>query len=229
MASRMSHPFSRAKSSKVIAIPLLALLWIVFATPAEAQLCRGGPSFATLPYHATGLAEFGDETRGLGGDFFVGGRHLFGGAGFIVRDVESTGSSGTEVSSRVGLALPVSRVQRIDVCPSGFVGFGTGPDVGDVDVSTFRAGAGLRAGVAVRDTDVLTVVPTFGIDVFRERLAFESGGIEQDRSDGVGVASLGVGFIVKRRLAMIPELAVPFSAADSEVTVTIRVTYAFGQ
>jgi hypothetical protein len=215
---------------RTIGTSLLALLlWIVSAAPAEAQLCRGGPSFAAMPYQVSAIAEVGDETRGVGGDFFVGGRYLFGGAGFAVRDVEDTGSTGTEIASRVGLDLPVSRVQRIHLCPSGFVSFGTGPDIGDIDVSTFRVGAGLRAGVAVRDTDGLTVVPTFGIDVFRERLALESGGVEQDRSDGVGVASLGVGFIVNRRLALIPELAVPFSAADSEVTFSVRVSFAFGQ
>jgi hypothetical protein len=142
------------RDARTIGTSLLALLlWIGFAAPAEAQLCRGGPSFAALPYQVAAIAEFGDDTRGFGGDFFVGGRYLFGGAGFAVRDVESTNSTATEVTSRVGLDLPVSRVQRIHVCPSGFVSFGTGPDVGDVDVSTFRVGAGVRAGVAVRDTD----------------------------------------------------------------------------
>jgi hypothetical protein len=217
------------RDARTIGTSLLALLlWIGFAAPAEAQLCRGGPSFAALPYQVAAIAEFGDDTRGFGGDFFVGGRYLFGGAGFAVRDVESTNSTATEVTSRVGLDLPVSRVQRIHVCPSGFVSFGTGPDIGDVDVSTFRVGAGVRDGVAVRDTDGLTVEPTFGIDVLRERLAFESGGVEQDQADAVGVASLGVGFIVNRRFAIIPELAVPFSAADSEVTFSVRISYAFG-
>ena len=206
---------------------LTVLLWLAAASPAAAQLCRGGPSFAATPYQVTGIVELGDETRGFGGDFSVGGRYLFGGAGFAVREFETTDGTATEVTSRIGLELPVSRAQRFYLCPSGFIGVGAGPDTGEVDVSTFRVGAGLRAGVAVRDRDSLTVVPTFGIDVLRERLAFESGGVEQDQADGIGIASLGVGFIVQRRFAMIPELTVPFSAADSEVTFSVRFSYAF--
>lgn len=207
---------------------LTLLVWLGRVTAAEAQLCRGGPSFSGLPYQASAIAELGDDTRGIGGDFFVGGRYLFGGAGVVVRDIETAGSTATEVSSRVGVDLLVSRMQRIYLCPSALVSFGTGPDIGDLDVSTFRIGAGLRAGVAVRDTDGLTVVPTFGIDVLRERLAFESGGVEQDESDGIGIASLGVGFIINRRFAIIPELAAPFSAADSEVIFSVRISYGFG-
>jgi hypothetical protein len=205
-----------------------ALLLVLFATPAHAQLCRGGPSFATHPYQAAATAAFTDGARAFGGDFGVGGGYLFAAAGFASRHVDDRDSSATEVSGRVGVDLPINRTRRIFFCPSGSFAFATGPDIGTTDVSSFRVGVGGRVGVGVHDTPELMIVPTFGLDVFRERVAFEVGGIEEDEADGVGVASLGVGFILNRRLAIIPELGVPFSAADSDVTFSVRVAFGFG-
>ena len=105
---------------------------------------------------------------------------------------------------------------------------GTGPDAGAVEVSTFRAGAGGLLGVGVYDSASLMIVPTFGIDLLRECRALEVGGIEEDDSDGVASAMLGVGFIINRRIAIVPEFTVPISAADSDATVGVHVAVGFG-
>lgn len=205
-----------------------AIVLLLFATPAYAQLCRGGPSFGPNPYQVGATAAFTDGAQAFGGDFGVGGRYFFASAGFTARQVDDLDSSATEVSARAGVELPVNRTRRIFFCPTAFLAFGNGPDIGATDVSTFRIGVGGRVGVGVHDTPELMVIPTFGIDVLRERLAYELGGIEEDEADGVGVATLGVGFVIHRRFAIIPELSVPFSAADSDVTVGVRFAFGFG-
>ena len=204
------------------------LVLTLVASPAYAQLCRGGPSFGVNPYQVAATAAFTDGAQAFGGEFGVGGEYLFAAAGFASRHVDDLDSTATDVSARVGVELPVNRTRRIFFCPSGFLSFGNGPDVGATDVSTFRVGVGGRVGVGVHDTRRLMVIPTFGIGLLRERVAFELGGVEEDDSDGVGIASLGVGFVIHRRFAIIPELGVPFSAADSDVTVSVRVAFGFG-
>lgn len=210
-------------------ISCLAALLIAFLTsPAYAQLCRGGPSFAGFPYQVGAMASATDGAQAYGGDFSVGGQYLFAGAGFSARHVDEADASSAEVSSRAGLEFRVSQTRRIYFCPAAFVAFGTGPDLGDVDVSTFAVGGGGRVGVVVRDTDAFQLVPTFGVDAVRERRALELGGVEQENTDGYGVAALGVGLIFNRRFGITPEVGVPFSAADSDATVTVRVAYGFG-
>jgi hypothetical protein len=206
----------------------VCLVLLLVASPAHAQLCRARPSFEVNPYQLDGRAAFTDGGRSLGGDFGVGGRYLFATAGVASRHVTDLDSEETVISTRVGVEVPINRERRIFFCPSGFVSFGTGPDAGPVDVSTFRAGVGGQVGVGVYDSASLMIVPTLGIDVLRERLALEVGGIEEDESDGVASAMLGVGFIINRRIAIVPEFTVPISAADSDVTVGVRVAFGFG-
>jgi hypothetical protein len=206
----------------------IAGVLVMTATPALAQVCRARPSFSTSPYQVGGRAAFTDGGRTFGGDFGVGGRYLFATAGVSSRYVEEPDSYETAISTRVGVELLVDRTRRIYFCPSGFLSFGTGPDIGALDVSTFRVGAGGRVGVGVYDSPSLMVVPTLGIDLLRERRAFEIGGVEEDEADGVGLATIGVGFIINRQFAIVPEFFVPFSAADSDVTVGVRFVFGFG-
>jgi hypothetical protein len=205
-----------------------AVLLVLVASPGYAQICRGAPSFAGPPYQVGGMVAVTEGAQAYGGEFAVGGQYLFAGAGVSARHFDEVESASAEVSSRVGLEVRVSETRRIFFCPVGFVAFGTGPDAGAVDVSTFSVGAGGRVGVMVRDTDPLSIVPTFGVDAVRERIARESGGVEQDETDGYGLAALGVGFIVNRRFSITPEIGVPFSAADSDVIFTVRFAYGFG-
>lgn len=205
----------------------IPLLLIGSATPASAQLCRGGPSFAAYPYQVGALVRAAGDTRAFGGNFAVGGRYLFAGAGFSARRADEADTTAAEVSSLAGLELRVSQVRRIFFCPVAFVAFGTGPDRGDTDVSTFDVGGGGRVGVVVRDSDALQIVPVFGVDAVRRRSALELNGTEEDETDGYGVAALGVGFIINRRFAITPEAGVPFSAADSDVMFTLRIAYGF--
>src|SRR5688572_26490605 len=64
-AARMTLSRTDRRVCRRIAPSLVVLLACLgLALPAEAQLCRGGPSFAVLPYHASLVAEAGDDTRG---------------------------------------------------------------------------------------------------------------------------------------------------------------------
>jgi hypothetical protein len=134
----------------------------------------------------------------------------------------------TQISGTVGAELDVSQNRRVFVCPVATIGFGAGPDVGGVDISTFSLGAGGEVGVIAYEVDNLRVVPTFGLLVDYSRINAEFGGTDESASDTSGRAIAGVGFIFSEAIGLTPAISVPFSAAGSDPTFVIQLSFGFG-
>lgn len=205
----------------------IALLGAV--SPAEAQLCSGAPSFAQAPYQVGVGAAFRDGAQGFGGQFAAGGTALFAGAGVAVLSFSDLDATQTNINIFAGTDLGVDENDSVFFCPLASFGFGVGPDIGPVDVSTFSLRGGGSVGVIASSTDMLMVVPTFGFAAAWQRVTVEAGGMDTDESDSYGVANLGVGFIFNRLVAITPGISIPFSVADSDVTFTIGFAFNFGQ
>ena len=202
----------------------------VLAGSAEAQLCAGLPSFRDQPMQVGLAASFTDGARGVGGTFAFGGESLFAGAGVSVLNFSDLDSLATDVSAFVGADLQADTDGRVFLCPSGAVGFGVGPDLGAVDISTAALRGGGQVGVIASDQSGLLVIPTFGLFAIYSNVTAEFGGSEESSSDTSGLANLGVGFVFNRNVGITPSIAIPFSAAGgSDVIFTLQFTFNFGR
>jgi hypothetical protein len=209
--------------------PTIVLLLLLSSSAAEAQLCAGNPSFTNQPYQVGLTAAFTDDAHGIGGDFAAGGDEFFAGAGVSVINFRDADVTSTQVTAFGGADWAVNQSQTVFVCPVAHVGFGAGPDFGNVDVSTFRLGAGGRIGVMASSSTELMVIPTFGLTAEYTRVDFEVGNVDDSEGDSSGEASFGVGFVFNRNIGIVPEISVPFSAGNSDPVFSVRFSFAFGR
>jgi hypothetical protein len=196
---------------------------------AEAQFCAGFPSFRDQPYQVGVTAAFTEGAQGVGGEFAAGGDALFAGGGIAVLNFDEVDATATSIFGFGGADLAVDQNQRIFVCPLARIGFGVGPDIGPADVSTFSLRAGGSVGVIASQTNTLLVIPHFGLAADYNRASIEFAGEDESVSDSAGIANVGVGFVLNRNVGITPNIAIPFSAGDSDVIFTIRLSFNFGQ
>lgn len=215
---------------KTIVPCVLALLLVLgVAGAAEAQLCAGAPSFRDGPMQVGLGASFTDGARGVGGSFAYGGGSLFAGAGVSVLNFTEIDSLSTSITASAGADLQADDDGRVFVCPEGAVGFGVGPDLGPVDVSTASVRGGGNVGIVASNTPGLRVIPTFGLFAIYSNVTSEFGSIEESASDTSGLANLGVGFVFNRNVGVLPLLSIPFSTVGgSDVVFTLQFTFNFG-
>jgi hypothetical protein len=83
-------------------------------------------------------------------------------------------------------------------------------------------------GVIASQTNTLMVIPNFGLALHYDRVTVEFRGADESESDSSGLASVGVGFVFNRNVGISPSIAVPFSAGNSDVIFTIRLSFNFG-
>jgi hypothetical protein len=210
-----------------VSAAILSVL-LISTTPAEAQLCTGSPSYANQPYQAALTAAFTEGAHGIGGEFGVGGEALFATAGVGVVNFRDLDALSTQITLSVGADLATSQRGTVFVCPLASIGFGVGPDVGRADVSTIALGAGGSIGVIASQTNMLMVVPTFGLAAIYDRVTLDFGGDDVTNSDTSGRANVGVGFIFNRNIGITPGIEIPFSAGNSDPVFVIRLSFAFG-
>jgi hypothetical protein len=213
---------------KLVLTCALAMI-LVSTIPAEAQLCAGAPSFRDNPLQVGVSAAFRDGAQGVGGSFGAGGEALFASGGVSVVNFDGADSSQTSVSGTIGMDLQADDDGRVFLCPIGQVAFSTGPDFDPVDVSTITLTGGVSVGVIASQTDMLTVIPTFGLFAVHNRVTAEVGGSETTASDASGLASVGAGLLFNRNVSVIPEVLVPFSAGNGDAIFSIKLLYNFGR
>ena len=76
---------------------------------------------------------------------------------------------------------------------------------------------------------VLCLVFLSGLFAVHTRSTAEVGRTESTASDPSGLASVGVGLIFNRNVAIIPEVLVPFSAGNRDAIFSIQFLFNFGQ
>jgi hypothetical protein len=204
---------------------------LAMANLAEAQICTGAPTFRDGPFQVGLIAAFTEGAQGVGGTFAAGGESLFAGAGVSVTGFDDLGSNATAVDAFAGAEFVADSQNRVFLCPVVQVGFHSGPDVGDIDVSGFDLRGGGSVGViAAESNDIdLQVVPFFGLAAAYQRVTVDFGDDEITTSDSGGIATLGLGLIFNRNVGITPQVSIPFAVGDSDVVFAIRLTFNFGR
>lgn len=205
------------------------LLLFVSAGRSDAQVCAGAPSFRDDPFQAGVTAAFTEGARGVGGSFSGGSESVFAGVGVSVLNFGDLDSSATNVSVTFGADLQADQNGRVFLCPVGQVAFGVGPDVGAVEVSTVTLSGGGSVGVLASQTDTLMVIPTFGLFALRTRVTAQLAGSDTTDTDRSGLASVGVGFVFNRNIAVTPAVSIPFSVANADAAFSIKLAFHFGR
>jgi hypothetical protein len=206
----------------VIALVGLALS----AGVAHAQTCQGRASFRDTSAQVSLGAAFQTGARGFGVGVSGGGDQVFGGVGASIVNYSDLGTSSKAVSGNIGQDYWVDRVH---VCPNVEGAYIFGPNVGDVTVTGLSVLGGVNVGVPVTDWDMLNVVPTFGGGVLYQRAKASLGGVDQTTSQTGGLAMIGVGVVLNRRIAIVPLVEIPIGFAQNNRIFDLTLAINFGQ
>lgn len=213
-------------------IAVLATAVLFVAGPAVAQTCLGRISFADQPTHVQFDSLFGGGSQYLVG-VAGGGASGFGGANVAFEDVDDPpGVSFNTALSVGGFGGGEVHVGRVAICPIGhgsynFRSTATRSDGRTLDADGFVAGAGGAVGVAVVDTDVVQVIPTFrmGFEYFRANLTSGNDSTTQDGTQGV--VQFGVGVVLSRIVSVTPGVKVTLFDDDNDVEFAILASFGF--
>jgi hypothetical protein len=204
----------------------------ITAAPAAAQICAGSPSFGSGPVQVNLGGDFGSNAQQFGGGIAFGTRSESGPIGSLsvgVLNVSDLNSTATSFSGGFGYEIPAGAAKRVFVCPNIGVGYSSGPDIGDINVSMLQVTGGGQVGVVATQTSNVAVVPTFGVSVARGRVNLEFLGEEETASDTFGIANMGVGLIFNGNMALTPVVAIPFSLEGGDPSFRIAFSVNFGR
>src|SRR5665213_2500679 len=205
----------------------LAILAVcAIATPAAAQTCAGRGSFADAPWQARVETSYSNSSKSFGpsitrgfGAFFAGGvADLVGYPGID----ESAESAGGTIGVEFG-----GRSSRVHACPVATVLHQSGPNIPGATSSANVASFGGRIGVVASENATLQVVPTFGVDFQYEHDMVETA-ISSASSRHYTDTRLGVGFVLSRRTAIVPEI-IQIYGVSSDTTMRLSMAIGFSK
>ena len=191
-------------------------------TPASAQTCAGRVSYADAPWQARVETGFSSDAKTFGPAVSRGNATFFAGA---VADF--TGYPNLdETAFSIGVTGGADRAldSRVHVCPIITLLHQFGPNVDTSTLSSNVLSAGGRIGIVAADNQTVQVVPTVGVDLQWQKDTIDSGGGTASASRRFAVTRFGVGFVLNKRTAIVPEVIEIFGTA---ATTTFRVTAAF--
>jgi TonB family protein len=206
------------------AATLMILATLLGCTLANAQHCRGLPSFVDRPVQLFAGGLFSDDAMSYKGGVALGSAGAFGTLALGRIDSTSSHSFGAEAGYQMRLNkrgtaqwCPVAGVQ---IARSPWDIDGTRMDYHETDLSF-----GLQAGVSATHSDALEIVPTGSV-------AFEGAGHSLTGASGTvssstwfGVAGLGVGFVLGRAMSVTPSVSHAFGVRGA--STRLDVTFAF--
>ena len=209
-----------------------AALSAMAAPSAFAQLCAGSPSYASGPMQLNMGGDFTSGSQQFGGGLGVGAQEESGpfanlSLGFVnasdlnAKAASFGGSLGYEIANAAG--------SNVFVCPVVSMGYTSGPDIGDIDVSVLQFGAGGQAGFVAYESGNLSFVPTLGLSFARARVKSSFLGQEGTVSDNFGLLNVGVGVLLNRTMSLTPAVAFPFSLEGGDPSFRIGVAVQFGR
>jgi hypothetical protein len=208
-------------------IALAALtVWMLVARTASAQTCLGRPSFSDTPWQIRVESGFSSDVRSFGPGILRGGHTIFGGVSSDLTGYSTLDQTAVTLGGTAGVDAAVRAISsRLHVCPIVSALHQFGPNLDTADISANVAAVGGRVGIVASENQTIQVIPTIGIDAQWERDRLESGGATTRASRTFTVTRIGVGFVLNRRTAIVPEVIEIYGAAAA---TTFRVTAAFG-
>lgn len=208
---------------------LAVFVLCAIATPAAAQTCAGRGSFADAPWQARMESSYSNSTKSYGPSISRGSRTWFVGTLADVIGYPTLDESALSLGGTIGAERAIGgRASRVHGCPIVTALHTFGPNVPSASFSSHVVSLGGRVGVVASENATLQVVPTFGMDVEYERDTAnptDASGVSVASSRTFTVTRFGVGFVLNRRTAIVPEIIQIYGvAADT----TLRVTASFG-
>jgi hypothetical protein len=208
----------------------LGMFILTAASEASAQTCAGLPSFDAGPYQALLGVSFTDGAQGFGAGAGLGTDDVFAGANLGFTNVDATDSTATSFAANFGATFVLNERERIEACPVMSVAITSGPDVDELDVRGVGLRAGGRLGIVAVESGNTEVVPTFGLDIAYDRLRGEVGAIETTISrETYVIARVGVGFILNKKIGLVPALGIPLGLDGADPEFTFVVAFNFGR
>jgi hypothetical protein len=193
------------------------------ATTASAQTCAGRVSFADARWQGRVETGFSSDAKTFGPAVSRGNGTFFGGA--IVDFTGYPNLDETAVSIGVSGGAEHALNSRFHVCPLVTLLHQIGPNVDPSTLSSNVLAAGGRLGIVANENQTVQIVPTVGVDLQWQKDTIESGGQSASASRRFAVTRVGVGFVLNKRTAVVPEVIEIFGAA---ATTTFRITAAIG-
>lgn len=203
----------------VLVLTLLAGL----AVRVSAQICGGNASFAGSPIKLGGSLDFSSSVTRFGGHAAFGSTGVFGVANVGFGSFDGGGSS-FSVGGTGGYQVSVKAKRPVQICPLVSVGFTSGPDAGDINVSS-RAFSGAGAvGIELGSSPKFKLVPNGAFGIAHTRTKLDDGTTSVTGSDTYEFFELAMGFVFSNRIAVIPHVLFPIGLDDSETSFGVRVS-----
>jgi hypothetical protein len=201
-------------------------VWTLVASSASAQTCLGRPAFSDAPWQIRVESGFSSDLRSFGPGILLGGRTIFGGLSSDLTGYSNLDQTAVTLGGTAGADAAVPAIsRRLHVCPIFSALHQFGPNLDTADISANVAAVGGRVGIVASENQTLQVIPMVGIDAQWEKDRVESGGATTRASRTFTVTRIGVGLVLNKRTAIVPEVIEIFGAAAA---TTFRVTAAFG-
>jgi hypothetical protein len=201
---------------------------------ASAQTCLG-----TAPFGA-GMVRVGATFATTSGGKAYGGQAAVGAptgpfADLAVArsDFDDSDADATAVSIGVGFAIEVAPAGHVQFCPHITHVRQSGPDIdtgfGTVKTSLRASQVGASLGGSVQVTPRLDFVPFAGAAYVATRGTLETAqGTEQSDTEDAGQIELGAGFVLDRRLTLLPAVSIPLGSEGATSTFLLTLAWNFG-
>ena len=219
----------------------ILLLGSLLALPdlASGQVCTGFASFAEGPYQVFGSATFNDNAKSFGGGFAFGGAGPFGQVSIGTSSFDELDGSSFNFGGGAGYQFSLDQRGLFFLCPTGSVGFTSGPNdidvFGDgslvVDLSETDLVFGLSAGAVASRSGQTQIVPVASLAFVSAtfKLSDDVSGDSDSDTETFGLASLGLGFVFNRVVTVRPGVALPFGLEGAATTFGVSLSVNFGR
>jgi hypothetical protein len=219
---------------------LTALLLLVGAERAAAQLCVGNSNFALSHFHSSVDVDIDNLAHLYTAEFRYRYQHLFAGLEYGLKSWELTSLNGSSRAFALTVGLSTQHGKsRFDLCPSLSYRSLAGPE--EINGSVWRFdeksySVGLSAGVLAARTRLWDITPTAGLTVAtgNPKLTTATGGnltAYQDfccGSQSFTLLSLGVGLGFTDEIKLIPAVSWPLGDVG-RTTYTIVAAFRLGK
>jgi hypothetical protein len=192
---------------------------VLFPALLFGQTCHGTARLDDeRPIQIGATFGFADATTTVSGNITAGSTVFVSGTGGWI-GYDGIDESGSQVGVTVGVQVPADSSKKLIICPEGGLvkQFGVLPAIG--------GGGGVSIGAVAMETPNLQIVPNGGINVIRARYDFGT----FTASDTFGAATLGAGFVMKRRISLVPAVVIAFGQGNTTAGFTMGLSFSLGR
>lgn len=205
----------------------------IVAASAQAQVCTGSASFSAGSLRIGGNAEWGNDTRMIGGGLAFGSREWFGGVGVGGMTYDDFDGTTLVINGSGGYQMMLGKTSAVGLCPVASFALGIGPDDiegSGTDLSARAATAGLQIGTAVQGAEGFQVVPSAGLAFAWAEVELEGGFFgDFEESETFGIASLALGLVFNEIFTVQPRVGFPFAIEDADPSYGVAIGVQFGR